>query len=274
MSDDYSSIEKIRKLWQNLLREKEEYKNECFKDLILKCEMFITLAKWKRSAGEDELHFLLGEINWNDVLYAITDYIAKFQNKKEIKFFIVELGDYKMPFSQNLESFKEFILEKLKPCRYAMLIKDCITNYNSVDDFFSPKSGYTNKEMDDFLVYLSSQKEYDIASVRSMAKELLELLKEKLKEICKEYAFELKEKIEKSDYTINARSIGWEEMKLLKKNMERIVGALDNEEDLKEVLHDKELLNLLCIISDTYSKYCEDVLCTLDDIYEVFYTFS
>ncbi|MDO4282558.1 MAG: hypothetical protein Q4D02_02885 [Clostridia bacterium] len=279
MDENYSSIENVEKKWGEIISEIQNYRGECLNDLAKKSLLFMTLMmrKVKRS-DQDTLKFLLGTVSVKEVFKIIEYYISFYTNldKEKVRSsgFILK-GECQVPFGSDLEACRYTIIDFIKPCRYAMLICDSINNYLR-GEMRKPTVSYSNRQMDQFLKLLSEEEDLFEDVEYKIAEATLENLVSDLIIQCEKIREYIHEKVLEKDFTIHGRSISMEKLVSLDGQMAEIIYAakdVNNKEALKILLENAELIQSLCFISDQYYKYCEDVICTLDDIYELLYTF-
>lgn len=278
MDDNYSSIINVEMKWEEIAAAVENYKKECLNNLIRKSFWLMTVIKRKIKVNSgDTLQFLFGQVDTERASDILSNYILEYTKIKEdsLSNELMEKKSYQVPIECEMEFCKTYIIDYLKPCRYAILFSDSISNYTSEKG--KPIISYTNREMDKFLDVLVENKEILEEDILSLATIALEKLIEKLKVLCENVRMHIHEKVLENDFTINGRSISIERLYDLDKKMADIIYAVNDsncKEALKYILNDEELISFLCYISDGYYKYCEDVICTLDDIYELMYTFG
>lgn len=278
MDDNYSSIINVEVKWKEMVAAIEDYKEECLNNFINKSLWLMVIIKRKAKVSfGDTFDFLLGKVEAKRAIEILSNYILEYIKLKDnlSPEDLVERKDYQLPIGCEIEFCKTYIIDHLKPCRYAMLFIDSIDNY--IKENGIPKISYSNKEMDKFLDVLVENEEMPEDEIVSLANIVLDKLIEKLKILCENVRMQIHEKVLEHDFTINGRSISMERFYDLDKKMAEIIYAVKDsncKEALKYIFSDYELISFLCYISDGYYKYCEDVICTLDDIYELMYTFS
>lgn len=216
-----------------------------------------------RKKGDEEVKFFLGNVKAETCKEMIKKSIKPFANQKKQ---MVRIGDIEyeqfLPAQGIVEQFREELLINLKPCRYAMFLRESLFY-----DFSSPNF-LSNPIMDKFYVILLRNKNFTQDEIATFAHITLGSMMKKISQIC-EMKLALVKRLDYNSKIIADTICELEELL-------RICKKSDLEEMKKFLNDDKNFRNISCLVSicNTNNVYLDDLIGYFDDIYELIYTYS
>lgn len=259
--EKYSTISNVLKKRNAMLESITEYRIATIEDIREKTTNFKVLIVTKKKRGKyvDTLPFLNGNVSYNKATDLIIKVFTNLISEEEIR-------EGKSLDRNILEEIEDELETYFGSCRYAMLIHDSIENYlNKV----KPVMAFTNREMDELLEKMEKELMLN-AQIAKEAKKAIEILVTKLLNDCKGVRKAICAKLSLNELVINGRSISPNALEKIDNTMANIIYMLQEGKgpNIKYSLLSEDL-ELMCTIFDEYGGYLENIICTLDDIWNL-----